>query len=127
MSTGTDTTAPRALDNNSLADALVTLAGLLRLHPQLPPVFSVSVAPANGPQRAWQAQLHPTTSVEEQAIDAVRTFAAAFGPDATLHLDPPRATSGGGTYRHLAAHATRTGIHLEAWTFIARTPADPNA
>jgi len=127
MSTGTEHTAPRALDNNTLADALVTLAGLLRLNPQLPPVHSVNVTIGDYNTGTWQAQIHPAAGIEEQAIDAVRTFAAAFGPDATTHLDPPRAFARGGTYRHLAARGARTGLQLEAWAFIARTPAPETA
>ena len=127
MSTGTEHTAPRTLDNNNLADALVTLAGMLRLNPDLPPVFSINVSVGDRAAGTWEAQIHPSGTAEEQAIDAVRTFAAVFGPDATLHLGEPQTSTRSGTYRQLAARGTRDGLCLEAWAFIARTPAKGNA
>jgi hypothetical protein len=123
MSTGTDTTAPRTLDNNSLADALISLAALLRLNPQLPGVSGITVGVGDYNAGTWEASLHPSVHAEEESIDAVRTLAAVFGPDATLHLDEPRASTLGGTYRVLNARATRNNLALEAWAFIARTPA----
>lgn len=127
MSTGTEHTAPRTLDNNNLADALVTLAGLLRLHPDLPPVFNINVTVGDRAAGTWEAQIHPSGSGEEYCVDSIRTFAAAFGPDATLHLGEPQASTRSGTYRQLAARGTRDGLELEAWAFIARTPAKGDA
>jgi len=128
MSTGTEHTAPRTLDNNNLADALVTLAGLLRLNPDLPPVFSINVSVGDRDAGTWEAQIHPNGSAEEHCVDAIRTFAAAFGPDATLHLgEPQTGTRSGTTYRQLAARGSRDGLCLEAWAFIARTPRKGNA
>jgi len=123
MTTGTDTTAPRTLDNNSLADALISLAGLLRLNPQLPRASSVSIAAGDYQAGTWEAALHPYVYGEEESIDAVRAFAAAFGPHATVHLAEPSTSSTGSTYRQLAARAVRSGTRLEAWAFIAHTPA----
>ena len=127
MSTGTEHTAPRALDNNNLADALVTLAGLLRLNADLPPVFSVNVSVGDREAGTWEAQIHPSGSGEEYCVDAIRAFAAAFGSEATLHLGEPQVGTRSGTYRQLAARGTRDGLCLEAWAFIARTPAKGDA
>jgi hypothetical protein len=121
MTTGTDATAPRVLDNNSLADTLITLAGLLRLNPQLPPVSSIHVNVGDYQAGTWEASVHPAVySDEEESIDAVRTFAAVFGTDATLHLELPQTSSLGGTYRRLATRAVRAGLQMEAWAFIDR-------
>jgi hypothetical protein len=122
MSTGTEHAA-RTIDNASLADALISLAGLLRTNPQLPRLYSVHVSPVDYRRESWQIQLHASAPDEQDGIDAVRTLAAAFGPDTELHLDEPYTTSSGNTFRTLTAHAQRPGIQLEAWTHVARTTA----
>jgi hypothetical protein len=111
-----------APDNNSLADAL---AGVLRLNPHLPLVDSVSIASNDLPSAGWEWEtvVHPCADDEEVSIDAVRAYAAAFGPEAELHLDEARVNSAGATYRFLTARAMRGSTRLEAWRHIAHTPA----
>jgi hypothetical protein len=129
MSTGTDTTpaARTAPDNLSLADTLISLAALLRLNPQISDLYSVSITPHDHRAGTWSIQLHPYTSDEEASTDAVRTFAALFGSDAAVRLEPPRPRHGGGTYRQLDARATHARMRLELWTHIAHTPAPTGA
>ena len=123
MAKHSNATALHAPDNNSLADALVTLAGVLRLNPHLPLVDSVSVASNDLPSAGWEWEtvVHPCADDEEVSIDAVRAYAAAFGPEAELHLDEARVNAAGTTYRFLTARAMRGSTRLEAWRHIAHT------
>src|SRR5947209_13265660 len=124
MSTGTEHTV-RTIDNASLADALVSLAGLLRTHPEIPNLYSATLTrPGYRSSAGWKISVFPGAVEDEDAIEAVRTAAGVF-PDSELHLSDPIADSFGGTYRRLEAHATHAGNPITIWEHNRATPAQP--
>ncbi len=126
MSTGTESTARTAADNAKLADTLISLAGLMRTHPQLPQVYSLHIGTIDYRREGWSVRLYPGAVGEQDEIDAVRTFAGIF-PGSELHLSDPVTDAEGGTYRRLEAHASHGTDRLSMWALIAHTPAPAEA
>jgi hypothetical protein len=112
--------------NTDLADALVALAGLLRLYPKIPDLYSINTFCSFAHPGSFTFTMHPASLEDDEAkVDAVRTFAGLFGPQATIHLSEPiRLTSRG--RRALRTVAPFCGHTFELFTSIdaAPTPAD---
>jgi hypothetical protein len=114
VTTTLDSPAVVGTPNATLAEALDTLARLLR-DPRTPEVFSLRLDPTDYRRNAWKASLLPASSGEDAEVQALRTFAGLLGPDATFHLADPR-HGDEGAFRTLTTRAVRDGLHLEMWT-----------
>jgi hypothetical protein len=109
--------------NTDLADALVALAGLLRLYPQIPNLSSINT---------FYSFVHPGSITftmipawlenDEASVGAVRTFAGLFGPQATIHLSEPSPLTSRG-HRALTAVAPFCGHTFRLHTTIGGAPA----
>lgn len=116
-------TAVPTRTNADLADALVALAGLLRLYPQITDIHSIGAANSFVHPGSFTFTLHPASlEDDEEKVGAIRTFAGLFGPQATIHLsEPSRLMSR--RDRALRAVAPFCGHTFELYTSIGGAPA----